>query len=77
MIVRSIYEGLIWYAQACQLLSAFVMDVFSRFLLPSSMVVCNDIMAYLFGFFFGKTQLISLSPKKTWEVLYTHVVGDV
>eukprot|EP00045_Choanoeca_perplexa_P016013 m.210400 g.210400 ORF g.210400 m.210400 type:complete len:429 (-) comp17143_c0_seq5:120-1406(-) len=49
LIVRSIYEGLIW------------------FLLPSSMVVCNDIMAYLFGFFFGKTKLISLSPKKTWE----------
>lgn len=36
-------------------------------LLPSSMIICNDIMAYLFGFFFGKTPLIKLSPKKTWE----------
>jgi phosphatidate cytidylyltransferase len=27
----------------------------------------NDIMAYIFGFFFGKTPLIQLSPKKTWE----------
>jgi phosphatidate cytidylyltransferase len=31
------------------------------------MIICNDIMAYMFGFFFGKTPLIQLSPKKTWE----------
>ncbi|KAJ3073429.1 hypothetical protein HDU98_001550 [Podochytrium sp. JEL0797] len=37
------------------------------FLLPVSLVICNDIMAYVFGFFFGKTPLIQLSPKKTWE----------
>ncbi|XP_072570557.1 phosphatidate cytidylyltransferase 1-like [Paramormyrops kingsleyae] len=37
------------------------------FLIPASIVICNDIMAYLFGFFFGRTPLIKLSPKKTWE----------
>lgn len=37
------------------------------FLLPVSLIICNDIMAYMFGFFFGKTKLIKLSPKKTWE----------
>lgn len=37
------------------------------FLLPVTMVICNDIMAYFFGFFFGRTRLIKLSPKKTWE----------
>ncbi|KAK3713142.1 hypothetical protein QZH41_010052, partial [Actinostola sp. cb2023] len=37
------------------------------FLLPVSMVICNDIWAYIFGFFFGRTPLIKLSPKKTWE----------
>ncbi|TPP67172.1 Phosphatidate cytidylyltransferase photoreceptor-specific [Fasciola gigantica] len=37
------------------------------FLLPVSLVICNDIMAHVFGFFFGKTPLIKLSPKKTWE----------
>lgn len=37
------------------------------FFLPVSMVICNDIMAYIFGFFFGRTPLIKLSPKKTWE----------
>ncbi|CAG0917039.1 unnamed protein product [Notodromas monacha] len=37
------------------------------FIIPVSMIICNDIMAYMFGFFFGKTPLIQLSPKKTWE----------
>ncbi|KAM4710342.1 phosphatidate cytidylyltransferase 1 [Discoglossus pictus] len=37
------------------------------FVVPASIVICNDIMAYLFGFFFGRTPLIKLSPKKTWE----------
>ncbi|XP_006817141.1 phosphatidate cytidylyltransferase 2-like [Saccoglossus kowalevskii] len=37
------------------------------FLLSTSMIICNDIMAYIFGFFFGRTSLIKLSPKKTWE----------
>jgi phosphatidate cytidylyltransferase len=37
------------------------------FLLPVSLIICNDIMAYMFGFFFGRTKLIKLSPKKTWE----------
>ncbi|XP_046980382.1 phosphatidate cytidylyltransferase, photoreceptor-specific [Schistocerca americana] len=37
------------------------------FIVPVSMIVCNDIMAYVFGFFFGRTPLIQLSPKKTWE----------
>jgi len=38
-----------------------------RFLLPASLIVINDIMAYFFGVFFGRTPLIKLSPKKTWE----------
>ncbi|KAI1285802.1 Phosphatidate cytidylyltransferase 1 [Halotydeus destructor] len=37
------------------------------FVVPVSMIVANDVMAYLFGFFFGRTPLIKLSPKKTWE----------
>lgn len=37
------------------------------FIVPVSMIVCNDMMAYVFGFFFGRTPLIQLSPKKTWE----------
>jgi CDP-diglyceride synthetase len=78
--VANIMEGLIW------------------FVLPSALVILNDIMArwhthtrsmlrcatgtgphavaltqhvcvqaYIFGFFFGRTPLIKLSPKKTWE----------
>jgi len=37
------------------------------FFLPSSLVIVNDIFAYIFGFFFGRTPLIRLSPKKTVE----------
>eukprot|EP00123_Amoebidium_parasiticum_P015579 comp23043_c0_seq1/m.36869 comp23043_c0_seq1/g.36869 ORF comp23043_c0_seq1/g.36869 comp23043_c0_seq1/m.36869 type:complete len:446 (-) comp23043_c0_seq1:422-1759(-) len=37
------------------------------FLLPVFIVICNDVWAYIFGFFFGRTRLIELSPKKTWE----------
>ncbi|KAJ2795622.1 phosphatidate cytidylyltransferase, partial [Coemansia helicoidea] len=37
------------------------------FLLPIALVIVNDIFAYVFGFFFGRHQLIELSPKKTWE----------
>ncbi|KAM3583724.1 phosphatidate cytidylyltransferase [Umbelopsis sp. WA50703] len=37
------------------------------FVLPTSLVICNDIFAYICGFFWGRTQLIQLSPKKTVE----------
>merc|ERR1712013_68263 len=37
------------------------------FIIPIMMVVVNDIMAYMFGFAMGRTPLIQLSPKKTWE----------
>ena len=30
-------------------------------------VMINDVMAYVFGKTFGRTQLIKLSPNKTWE----------
>jgi phosphatidate cytidylyltransferase len=37
------------------------------FLVPVLIVVCNDVCAYLCGTFFGRTPLIRISPKKTWE----------
>lgn len=37
------------------------------FFLPVSLVIVNDIFAYICGITFGRTQLIKLSPKKTWE----------
>eukprot|EP00922_Rhytidocystis_sp_ex-Travisia-forbesii_P037674 GHVS01056117.1.p1 GENE.GHVS01056117.1~~GHVS01056117.1.p1 ORF type:complete len:555 (-),score=100.61 GHVS01056117.1:568-2232(-) len=37
------------------------------FCLPTSLVVVNDVSAYVFGSFFGKTKLIKLSPNKTVE----------
>lgn len=37
------------------------------FIVPVTMIIINDIWAYIFGFFFGRTPLIKVSPKKTWE----------
>ena len=37
------------------------------FFLPASLVITNDIFAYICGITFGRTQLIKLSPKKTVE----------
>ena len=37
------------------------------FVYPVSLSVFNDIMAYAIGQFMGRTPLIELSPKKTWE----------
>lgn len=37
------------------------------FLLPCGLVITNDIFAYVCGITFGRTQLISISPKKTVE----------
>ncbi|KAK6197380.1 cytidylyltransferase family-domain-containing protein [Scheffersomyces amazonensis] len=35
--------------------------------LPASLVIVNDVFAYLCGITFGRTQLIEISPKKTVE----------
>ncbi|EIE23739.1 phosphatidate cytidylyltransferase [Coccomyxa subellipsoidea C-169] len=60
--------------------SFFVSNIFDGiiwFLLPCSLVIANDIFAYLSGFFFGRTPLIKLSPKKTWEGFFGGLVLTV
>lgn len=37
------------------------------FWVPASLVICNDIFAYIWGKSIGRTPLIKLSPKKTVE----------
>ncbi|KAI0786672.1 cytidylyltransferase family-domain-containing protein [Abortiporus biennis] len=37
------------------------------FWVPASLVICNDIFAYIWGITVGRTPLIKLSPKKTVE----------
>ncbi|KAL5964227.1 Phosphatidate cytidylyltransferase photoreceptor-specific [Taenia solium] len=44
-----------------------IFDGLIWFLVPVAMVISNDIFAYVFGMLFGKTPLIKVSPKKTWE----------
>ena len=45
------------------------------FVFPHMCVITNDIFAYLFGFFLGKTPLIRLSPNKTWEGFFGGLFG--
>ena len=50
--------------------SFFVSNVLSGlvwFVLPSWLVIWNDVQAYLFGKAFGRTRLLALSPNKTLE----------
>ncbi|RKP19151.1 phosphatidate cytidylyltransferase, partial [Rozella allomycis CSF55] len=44
-----------------------IMEGLVWFILPVGLVICNDIFAYLVGITIGRTQLIKISPKKTWE----------
>ncbi len=47
-----------------------VLNMFSGliwFILPALLIISNDTWAYVYGFFFGRTPLIALSPKKTVE----------
>lgn len=37
------------------------------FWVPASLVICNDVFAYIWGITVGRTPLIKLSPKKTVE----------
>ena len=61
--------------------SFFVSNLFEGgiiwFLLPASLVIVNDIAAYVAGFFCGRTPLIAVSPKKTWEGFLGGAVGTV
>lgn len=57
---------LIVVVQACALFANIYRGLI-WFVMPQSLVIVNDIMAYISGFFFGRTPLIALSPKKTWE----------
>ena len=51
----------------CHLIMDNIVNGIIWFVLPASLVIINDIFAYLCGITFGKTQLIEISPKKTVE----------
>lgn len=63
-----------WVCMACVFITyqgwLLVHNVFEGlawYLIPALLIIVNDIFAYIVGYFFGKTPLIALSPKKTWE----------
>eukprot|EP00347_Sterkiella_histriomuscorum_P018056 403346957 len=45
------------------------------FIVPQLIVSINDMTSYVSNYFFGKSQLISLAPKKTWEGFIGGVVS--
>ncbi len=47
------------------------------FIVPSSLVIVNDILAYFFGKAFGKTKLYALSPNKTMEGFIGGAIGSL
>ena len=47
------------------------------FWVPASLVVCNDVFAYICGITMGRTPLIKLSPKKTVEGFVGAIVCTV
>lgn len=49
------------------LLAYYVYKGFFWMIICNGSVMINDVMAYVFGKSFGRTQLIKLSPNKTWE----------
>ena len=49
------------------MLSYYVFKGFFWMIICNGSVMINDVMAYVFGKTFGRTQLIKLSPNKTWE----------
>ena len=67
LIIQNIFEGKNNFPTIWQLFQLTLILGMIWFVVPVMMIVCNDVMAYMFGFFFGKTPLIKLSPKKTWE----------
>uniref|UniRef100_A0A0E0EWL9 Phosphatidate cytidylyltransferase n=1 Tax=Oryza meridionalis TaxID=40149 RepID=A0A0E0EWL9_9ORYZ len=76
-LLYKLVSGLIKYQMVCMVYShskekgvqvsiqSICMD--SHDPIDASLIAINDVAAYFFGFFFGKTPLIKLSPKKTWE----------
>ena len=82
--VRYLFQRLVWTMFACLFGPCFTLLVIFMvykglfwLIFPFLCVIWNDIFAYLFGFFYGKTPLIQLSPKKTWEGFAGGVFGTM
>jgi phosphatidate cytidylyltransferase len=51
----------------CHFIISNIFEGMFWFFIPVALVITNDIFAYICGFFWGRTPLIKLSPKKTVE----------
>lgn len=62
-----IHMSLLLIAMSSHFLALNILEGMIWFWLPASLVICNDVFAYVCGMLFGRTPLIALSPKKTVE----------
>ena len=58
---------LLMFALPGHLLNKAMLNGLIWYVMPMFVITINDIMAYMVGFFGGRTPLIKLSPKKTKE----------
>jgi len=61
----------LFFTDKNQIISHFIVNNILEgliwFWVPASLVICNDVFAYIWGITVGRTPLIKLSPKKTVE----------
>ncbi len=58
LLISTMFNGLIWCAHTRPVPGRAPTDKLPaalRFILPALLIVCNDTMAYFFGFFWGRT----------------------
>ncbi|KAK9745715.1 hypothetical protein QE152_g6727 [Popillia japonica] len=90
MIIKIVFEGLIWVIISVMGSSSMIIKIVFEGLIWVIISVmgtaCNDIGAYTCGKIFGRRPLIQLSPRKTWEgfigagiitIIYGFVVSTI
>ena len=65
--LRFLFDLLIFLSASSHFIVNNILEGMIWFWVPASLVICNDIFAYIWGMSIGRTPLISLSPKKTVE----------
>ena len=65
--LRFLFDLLIFLSASSHFIVNNILEGMIWFWVPASLVICNDVFAYIWGITIGRTPLIKLSPKKTVE----------
>lgn len=66
-VLRAFLRLICWKAILSHFIINNILEGLIWFWVPASLVICNDVFAYIWGITLGRTPLIKLSPKKTVE----------